>query len=504
MSPWILKIWLNFLSQGLIPPGSMKFKLGKIDERVHSEHVWTAESEDFAFVSANCDKINFVTTFKSIYFMLPHLMSFLARECLLLLSNSALFFVTNRFFNCQVFLGASFHVWILVFGHEPKFARMEVLSLSAKFFSHEDLFAARITCRAWNNILYELTCGQSPKLEVRLQLAEKRACSLLLSRACGSTISSAIVGVNTQFCRNLRDHALLCLVNFPNLTDLNLNGCHELTDNALVNVFRQCPKISRLSLYWNPRLTDKGLSGIALAPCRQTLCHLNLSGVKHLTDSAIQLLASSCPNLSRLDLTRLGKLTDLSLVALASLDQLTYLNLYACTMFTDAGLDALAKGCPRLAFLDLCGCHTITDASVYSLSTYCPLLASLNLTWCGRITDEGCFCSPPASKFPCILVYLFQIIQTRAFLFKHYTSNNSYFFQRIRYISSRTRAVFAESVYAPPARQYQNNRRKSAPIASLPEAQVTSLQYWFTRQVWLIAKIKSCLCVWQSYWYQRM
>jgi len=57
-----------------------------------------------------------------------------------------------------------------------------------------------------------------------------------------------------------------------------------------------------------------GIKCFKTAQCRSSLRVLNLSGVKHLTDASILLISQACPNLITLDLTRMGNLSDRSLV----------------------------------------------------------------------------------------------------------------------------------------------------------------------------------------------
>ena len=46
---------------------------------------------------------------------------------------------------------------------------------------------------------------------------------------------------------------------------------------------------------------------------------------------------------------------------------------------SDAGVRALAEGCPQLQLLDLAGCRKVTDAGVQALAKGCPGLEVLNL-----------------------------------------------------------------------------------------------------------------------------
>ena len=56
---------------------------------------------------------------------------------------------------------------------------------------------------------------------------------------------------------------------------------------------------------------------------------------------------------------------------------------------TDAGIRALATGCPQLLSLDMSGCDNITDEGIIALATGCPQLLSLSSSCCDNITYEG-------------------------------------------------------------------------------------------------------------------
>ena len=94
--------------------------------------------------------------------------------------------------------------------------------------------------------------------------------------------------------------------------------------------------------------------------------------------------------LKKCDLTDCNWLTDTSLQALAqSCPQLQSLKLFRCDRITDAGVTEVAQGCPNLQSLHLDFCYTITDAGVTEVARGCPHLRSLSLYWCSRITDAG-------------------------------------------------------------------------------------------------------------------
>ena len=119
------------------------------------------------------------------------------------------------------------------------------------------------------------------------------------------------------------------------------------------------------------RTTDALLHCVLTSYQTSHLTHLTLRSCESVTDSPITLLASLYPlSLTTIDLYGCENLTDLSLLALANCPNLTSLDLFFVTELSDAGLQALARGCQLLTTLNLTGCDAIT----IDPSTLFPLL----------------------------------------------------------------------------------------------------------------------------------
>eukprot|EP00884_Botryococcus_braunii_P017701 jgi/Botrbrau1/4614/Bobra.60_2s0098.1 len=171
------------------------------------------------------------------------------------------------------------------------------------------------------------------------------------------------------------------------LTHLNLNGCQMLTDGGLASLIRRQPDLEELSLYWILNLGSATLS--AIGDRCSGLRLLNLSGCKKVDDASFRPALRALPNLVELDLTRCVNLTDDAYVAVAeSCPQLRVLRLYACMRETDASLRAFGAHLHELTVIDLCGAHHITDEGVEALGA-CHKLSHVNLTWAIQVGDAG-------------------------------------------------------------------------------------------------------------------
>ncbi|KAL4835794.1 hypothetical protein H8958_005346 [Nasalis larvatus] len=217
----------------------------------------------------------------------------------------------------------------------------------------------------------------------------------------------------------------------PGLTSLDLSGCSELTDGALLAVSRGLRHLRRLSLGKLQRLTDAGCT--ALGGLRE-LQSLNMAecclvrgrelaqalGSVHGAPSQLASLSLAhcfslkprpelehqasgtkdpCPEpqgpsllmlwaLQELDLTACSKLTDASLAKVLQFPQLRQLSLSLLPELTDKGLVAVARGCPSLEHLALSHCSRVSDKGWAQAASSWPRLQHLNLSSCSQLTEQ--------------------------------------------------------------------------------------------------------------------
>eukprot|EP00622_Pseudochattonella_farcimen_P002366 FR737281.1.p2 GENE.FR737281.1~~FR737281.1.p2 ORF type:complete len:247 (+),score=44.99 FR737281.1:1-741(+) len=130
-----------------------------------------------------------------------------------------------------------------------------------------------------------------------------------------------------------------------NLTTINLGGCREITDKAIMSLAENCP----------------GLTMITLRYCEE------------ITDEAVMYLADKCHGLTTIDLTGCGrKITDKAIMSLAeNCRGLTKIYLYD-NKITDKAVMYLAENCPGLTMINLNGCREITDKGVAEVRKLLP------------------------------------------------------------------------------------------------------------------------------------
>ncbi|XP_054856651.1 F-box/LRR-repeat protein 2-like isoform X2 [Eublepharis macularius] len=169
-----------------------------------------------------------------------------------------------------------------------------------------------------------------------------------------------------QGCRDLSNEAIGTLCQHqPRLATLDLSGCSELTDRAILTLCSQLPALQCLRLGKLPRVTDAGFQGVS-----------HLRRLQRLNVSECSLVSSS-------ELVK-------ALGAIEGLPKLVSLNVAFCTLLKDSSVISLASALSRsLQVLDLSSCVSLTDRSIQAISTHLLNLTVLRLAWCKELTDWG-------------------------------------------------------------------------------------------------------------------
>jgi hypothetical protein len=128
--------------------------------------------------------------------------------------------------------------------------------------------------------------------------------------------------------------------------------------------------------------------------CFQMQHHRNSKDPMHILDNDlfVEIQNLDLPNLTHLDLSQCGRLTDLSLLLISSgCPNLQNLNL-CCTKikdgFTNFNIGSfykLAEGCPKIRVLDLSYCYLVPVASVAKVLELCQELEELILCGCSHL-----------------------------------------------------------------------------------------------------------------------
>ena len=182
-----------------------------------------------------------------------------------------------------------------------------------------------------------------------------------------------------------RKNDLISLATLPQIKNLNMGNGNFDDENSSV-IARYLPNLTQLTILGCHNLTDQGL--VYLSTLRN-LTHLTISD---LNDSMIT-------RAGILALANLINLTELRLVdsilipnwieALSSLTNLRRLNLWGSTdMITDAKLPELVNTFPNLTYLGIGLCDGVTDAGLQQLAELKDL-KELDVSGNMEITEDG-------------------------------------------------------------------------------------------------------------------
>ncbi|KAL3686954.1 hypothetical protein R1sor_013263 [Riccia sorocarpa] len=150
-------------------------------------------------------------------------------------------------------------------------------------------------------------------------------------------------------------YILECLLNrFQAVNIISFTGCEKLSDSALTVLESKCPQLRKLYLDRCLSITDDGLGSLGFSSLEfLSLYRCNVS------DSGLGHISKACPSL-------------------------TGLNLSYCSSVTDAGISALGRGCLGLKYMSISNSHEIRGAGFSSFASLIRLDAD-----CCNLSDEG-------------------------------------------------------------------------------------------------------------------
>jgi hypothetical protein len=200
----------------------------------------------------------------------------------------------------------------------------------------------------------------------------------------------------------------MCIArNCPHLK--KLEGCIDVTDMALIEFGKHCPKLTDIWLTNATRWTDTGVVALIEA-CHQLkdLCIENDPGHDGITDVSILKISESCQQLKVLGLYNLSALTDESLYAIErnckrlvqlnlgnllvsnaalktlcaspNLNSLEIIFVESLDIFDDAILELVKNHHSTLKSIEIYKCNDITDVAIYFISQHCTHLTKLVLS----------------------------------------------------------------------------------------------------------------------------
>ncbi|XP_041455282.1 uncharacterized protein LOC121408036 [Lytechinus variegatus] len=159
----------------------------------------------------------------------------------------------------------------------------------------------------------------------------------------------------------LTDLSIHHVVQCPNLEELNISFCEQLTDYSLT-MLKEWKNPVRLRLQKGKEFSEEALANLFISPHLSNLTFLDLSECSELRDPGLINIATRCP-------------------------LLTHLAIEWCWFISDVSLVQVLDNCRYLEHLDLIGLHSILGHCLADIPTKLPHLEFLDLRQCNRITD---------------------------------------------------------------------------------------------------------------------
>ncbi|XP_071076223.1 F-box/LRR-repeat protein 20 isoform X2 [Desmodus rotundus] len=186
-------------------------------------------------------------------------------------------------------------------------------------------------------------------------------------QALGQVAGLQLQELSLHSCRDLSTEAVAALCRLqPGLTSLDLSGCSELADGALLAVSRGLRHLQRLRLRKLQRLTDAGCTA--------------LGGLRELQSLD---MAECCLVNGRELAQALGSVC-------GAPPSLASLNLAYCSSLKDSSVFSLVRALgPSLRVLDLSSCVALSNRTLQAICTYLTPLSVLRLAWCKELCDWG-------------------------------------------------------------------------------------------------------------------
>jgi hypothetical protein len=132
-------------------------------------------------------------------------------------------------------------------------------------------------------------------------------------------------------------------------------------------------------------VTDAGI--LAAAAHCSLLKSIDFSRCKQFTDTALVALAEGCPLLESIIVEYCSSLTDTTLVAIGRYCHSLHVLGISGTNVTQAGLTAIAEGCPLLVELSACHC-TEAGSAIEAMAQHCPRLRKL-VVWSANVPAQA-------------------------------------------------------------------------------------------------------------------
>ena len=194
-------------------------------------------------------------------------------------------------------------------------------------------------------------------------------------------------------CPAISDKALIAIAkSCPNLAELTIESCSNIGNASLQAVGQSCPNLKCVSIENCPLVGDQGIASL-VSSASYALTKLKLQAL-NITDVSLAVIGHYGKAITDLVLTSLPMVGERGFWVMGNgqgLQKVKSLTITSCQGVTNAGLEAVSKGCPNLKQFCLRKCAFVSDNGLVSFAKAAVSLESLQLEECHRITQFGFF-----------------------------------------------------------------------------------------------------------------
>ncbi|KAL5471170.1 hypothetical protein EMCRGX_G029257 [Ephydatia muelleri] len=198
--------------------------------------------------------------------------------------------------------------------------------------------------------------------------------------------SDTLQRVNLSYCNQVDDKLLEVLSQSGcRPKHVTVHDCPNVTNRGVICLSKILWDVEELKLRRLKHITSEGIQSIA----SKGLKYLNLRRCDGITDDGLIAVIRNCPNIERLNVCRLHKLTDVSIVYVAETlgSKLVELDARELTLITSKSTMAIGDYCSNLTRAVFESCVRLEGDGLIHITTHCPL-AYLDLSLCYKVGKE--------------------------------------------------------------------------------------------------------------------
>ena len=188
-------------------------------------------------------------------------------------------------------------------------------------------------------------------------------------------------------CYNLTDAAITEIIPLcPNIKSINLSNCWEITDKAVEMISQQCRNLEEIIIDGCTSLTDDSLSALAKNNSAH-LINISFKDCESMTSSGICALLSRCKLLQKINLSSLSyEQTNLVEQLGNGVRELNFQGNEI--LLSKHELCQLAKTCPRIESFTISRNFFVSASAIKSIVKQWKDLRNLSMNYCIQVNDQ--------------------------------------------------------------------------------------------------------------------